>query len=598
MFESRRICAVIAVCFCSLLPVGGKATEVTLTAPGASKGFTEKLRTSSLSVATAGRENVTTQDILAAAQADYGRLIGVLYAAGFYSSVISINVDGREAANIPPLSIPRQINRIVLTVNPGAPFTLSRASVRPLAHGTKIPKEFAPGYRARGDLIRDAAKAGATRWREVGHAKVQVGAQNITADHKAHDLAVDIVLDPGPQLRFGKLIINQPSRVRAKRVQEIAGLPTGEVFSPELAKQSATRLRRSGAFRSVVFEESDTIGPGNTLDMTTKLTDAKRRRVGLGAELSTLEGLTLSGFWLHRNLFGGAERLRFDAEIGGIGGETGGIDYILSARFERPATFSPDTSLFLMATIEDLDDPGYRERNIILGGGLSHIFSDKLRGEAGITYRYSEVKDDLGSRTLQHLVFPLRLTWDKRDDPLNSTKGFYLALQGDPFLGLDQNTTGARAYADARAYHSVGAQKGLTFAARAQFGTIAGASINDIPPDMLFFSGGAGTVRGHAYQSLAVDLGGGLSVGGRSFMAFSGEIRAKLNDKFGMVTFADTGFVGRDELGKGTGRWHSGAGIGGRYATGLGPIRVDVATPLNSSAGKNFEIYIGIGQAF
>ncbi len=598
MFESRVTRPVLAFAVFAFLAASVGATEVTLNAPGVSKDFGEKLRRSSLSIATAAGEDVTPQDMLAAAQADYARLVGVLYAAGYFGGVITINVDGQEAANIPPLSTPKRIDRVTLDVRPGAPFFFSTARIAPLANGTTLPEGFAKGQQARGDLIGEAAAAGILRWREVGYAKAKVVSQEITADHKKHTLSADIGLAQGPWLRFGNLNIARQGRVRDKRIREIAGLPTGDVYSPDEVRKAATRLRRTGAFRSVVLEENESTGPSDTLDITADLTDAKRRRVGVGAELSSLEGLTLSGFWLHRNLLGGAERLRFDGEISGIGGDSGGIDYRLSTRFERPATFTPDTSLFLLAKLEELDDPDYRERNIQLGAGLSHIFSDKLTGEAGITYRYTEIDDDLGSRSIQHLIFPLRLTLDKRDNALDATKGFYIDLHTDPFIGLDESTTGARVYADTRVYRSFGANDGVTLAARAQLGSVAGASTADVPPDMLFFSGGAGTVRGQPYQSLAVELSGGRRVGGRSFMAFSGEVRADITDKLGLVVFADTGFVGQDAWATENGNWHSGAGIGARYTTGVGPIRVDVATPIDGSSGTDFELYIGIGQAF
>ena len=70
-----------------------------------------------------------------------------------------------------------------------------------------------------------------------------------------------------------------------------------------------------------------------------RVADNKPRRFGFGGELATIEGLTLSGYWLHRNILGGAERLRVEGEISGIGGETGGINYLLRTRFDRPATF-------------------------------------------------------------------------------------------------------------------------------------------------------------------------------------------------------------------------------------------------------------------
>ena len=597
----RRHLAVLALAVFTAVMHSGtltRAAEVLFRAPGAPQALAEELRASSLSVQASGKNDISAQDVLAAAQADYGRLTGVLYAAGYYGGVISIRVDGREAATIPPLSTPRRIDRIEVTVEPGPAFRFSQARIAPLAPGTQMPEGFRRGDVARGDLIRDAAQAGIDGWRDVGHAKAGITRQSITADHRTSGILVDVGIAPGPRLTFGNLLIAQPGRVRPNRIREIAGLPGGEVYSPEKVKKSAQRLRRTGAFRSVALEESEAVGPGDTLDVTAQLTDAKRRRIGFGAEISSLEGLTVSGFWLHRNLLGGAERLRVDVEAGGIGGNSGGEDYKLSTRFERPATLTPDTSLYLSAAAEELDEPDYRERSFRLGAGLSHIFSDTLTGEVGLAYRYSQIDDDLGSRSIEQVVFPARLTWDKRDNALDATQGVFVDVQADPFFALDSNASGTRLFTDLRAYRSFGASKGLTVAVRAQIGTVAGASTTEFPPALLFFSGGANTVRGQPYQSLGIDIGGGRRIGGRSFMAFSAEMRAEVSETFEIVTFADTGFVGADALGRGTGRWHSGAGLGGRYATPLGPIRVDVATPLDSGAGSDFELYIGIGQAF
>src|SRR6056297_2702331 len=533
-------------------PLPVSALEFGFAAPGASDSFEARLRDASLSLSTARLEGSTALDLLAAAQADYGRLVGVLYAQGFYSGSVNIRVNGQEAASIPPLRAPERIDRIDIIVERGPAFAFGRARVAPLAPGTKLPEGFATGLTAEGELIGQAARAGISAWRDAGHAKA-----------------------------------------------EVAGLPTGRVYSPAERERAANRLRRTGAFRSVVMRDADTPNPDGTLDIATQVVDAKRRRIGAGAELSSLEGITLSGFWLHRNLLGGAERLRLDAMIGGIGGDSGGEDFRLGARLDRPATFTPDTGAFLLANIEDNNEPDYSESKAEIGGGLTHIFSDELTGEAGITYRYSEITDDLGNRELQHLLFPLRATWDRRDDPLNPTSGLYLDVSLTPFIGLDDGGgAGARFYVDLREHVSFGANDRFTLAGRAQLGSVTGADIEDVPADMLFYSGGAGTVRGQQYQSLGVDQSPTVTIGGRAFLGFSGEVRTMVSDSIQAVAFADTGFIGQDAFGTGRGEWHSGAGIGARYFTAVGPIRVDLATPIGENAGENLELYIGIGQAF
>ncbi len=580
---------------------GGRAVaaaEVVIALPADAQGLGGHLRDASLSVQTAAREDATAQDLLAAARADYARMVGALYEVGRYGGVVSIRVDGREAADMPAFAAPARIGRIAIRVEPGPLFTFSQTRIAPLAPGTQLPAGFGPGMPAFSKVIGKAAAVAGRGWREAGHAKVAIATQQLVADHRGARLAADITLAPGPRLRFGQLVVARAGKVRPERVRTIAGLPTGRIYHPDEVDDASRRLRRTGAFSSVVLEEAATPGPGGTLDVIATLADARPRRFGFGAELSSLEGLTLSGFWLHRNLLGGAERLRVEAEVGGIGGDSGGIDYVLSSRFDRPATFTPDTGLFLTARIQEKNEPDYRERSARLGGGLSHIFSDTLTGEAGIAYQYSDIDDDLGSRRLEHLLFPARLTWDTRDDDLNAKHGVYLDLDVTSFAGLSGGGLGARVYFDARQYISLTRDGGLVLATRAQLGTVNGASLTEVPPEMLFFSGGAGTVRGQSYKSLGIDLPGGRQVGGRSFSAVSAELRADLSGPWSVVGFADGGFVGSGSWWDGASDSHYGAGLGVRYDTGLGPIRVDIATPLDSGAGNEVELYIGIGQAF
>lgn len=573
------------------------ATDVRLIAEGASDGITDDLSAASLTLTAAKEEGALPQDLLAAARADYARLIGVLYSKGFYGPVISIRVDGREAAAISPYEAPAVIGRIVLNVETGPRFNFGRAEVAPLAPGTELPERFAVGRTARSTVIGDAARAGVDGWRAIGHAKAGIAGQSVVADHNDSTLDVVIRLDPARQLTFGKLLVDGKSRTKPKRIQDIAGLREGEVFSPDELRRVANRLRRSGVFRSVTLTEAETANPDGSLDIEAMLVDEKKRRLGFGAEVSSLEGLAISGYWMHRNLFRGAERLRIEGEVSGIGGDSGGIDYRLGASLTRPATFTPDTSLALSAEAEVLDEPEYYEEKIGVQGGLIHQYTDALEVGAAVALRYAEVDDDLGIRSFTHLSTPLHVTWDRRDDALDPASGFYLNAAGEPFVEVSNGTPGARLTFDGRGYYPLGGNR-VVLAGRVQLGSVLGADLDEVPPDMLFFSGGGGTVRGQPYQSLGVDLGGDDTVGGRGFAAVSAEVRVGLSDKIGLVGFADMGVVGDDSFPGSGGDWHSGAGIGLRYNTGIGPIRLDVAAPTGGNTGDGVQFYIGIGQAF
>ena len=90
----------------------------------------------------------------------------------------------------------------------------------------------------------------------------------------------------------------------------------------------------------------------------------------MGAELASLDGLSLQGYWLHRNLTGGGERLRIDGEVTNIGSGDSGVDYALGVSVERPATFGRDTTANCLVGIGHLDEVDYYADTFDIGFGL------------------------------------------------------------------------------------------------------------------------------------------------------------------------------------------------------------------------------------
>ena len=143
--------------------------------------------------------------------------------------------------------------------------------------------------------------------------------------------------------------------------------------------------------------------------------------------------------------------------------------------------------------------------------------------------------------------------------------------------------------------------KARCWLARARLGAIPGAAIQDIAPSRRFYAGGGGSVRGFGYQQIGPRNSFSEPSGGRSLSEFSIEARVKTG-LFGgalwVVPFVDAGTVEETV----TPRFRDmryGAGLGLRYQTGFGPIRVDVGTPLNRRPGeKPVAVYVSLGQAF
>ena len=579
-----------------LCPFWALALEVQLEVSGDDE-LAGALRQASLVEALEENETPTGQEVLSAAKADYARLVAVLYDAGYFGPVVSIRLDGREASEIRAFDAASAYGRALITVETGPAFRFGQARVSPLAPDTTLPDGFRVGAPAGTRVIRSAVDGSVEAWRSAGHAKAQPVDQQITARYAERQLNVDVTLDPGPKLRFGDLTLNSRSNVRPERIRQIVGWPTGKDFDPAEVEQARERLQRTGTFRIVTFREAEN-PVGQALPFDLEITDRLPRSYGFGAEISSLEGLTLTGYWQHRNLFGGAERLRFEGEWRGIGGSESGEDYLVSLRYDRPATFGPHADYFALIELESLDEVNFSSDRIAITNGIVNRRSQRRRFTYGFGFEYAETDDDLGERDYLIFTLPASAEFDYRNSELDPTGGYYGFLELTPFLALDGTENGLRSTLDVRTYRQVSER--LVLAVRGQLGSIIGPGLEDAPADFLFYSGGGGTVRGQPYQSLGVTLPGGGEVGGRSFVGLSGEARVKASDRISVVGFWDAGYIGEEVFPDGTsGEWHSGAGLGLRYDTGIGPIRVDVGLPV-SGPGDNdgIEFYIGIGQAF
>jgi translocation and assembly module TamA len=191
---------------------------------------------------------------------------------------------------------------------------------------------------------------------------------------------------------------------------------------------------------------------------------------------------------------------------------------------------------------------------------------------------------------------PTSLAYDGSDDLLNPTSGFRLSGRLSPELSLQ---SGAHAYVkmqiDASAYQPLGPR--FVFAERVRFGSIDGVQRDSIAPSRRFYAGGGGSVRGYGYQKIGPVDAKGNPLGGKSLTEYSVEARVRFGN-FGLVPFLDAGNLYSSSIPK-LGGLRYGTGLGARYYSSFGPIRVDVGTPLNRRPGESrVAVYVSLGQAF
>jgi translocation and assembly module TamA len=194
----------------------------------------------------------------------------------------------------------------------------------------------------------------------------------------------------------------------------------------------------------------------------------------------------------------------------------------------------------------------------------------------------------------------LTVKYDSSNNLLDPTQGIRASASLTPVQPLAGKSTSTFVIFQitGSTYFDLGEPGRSVLALRGTLGDVRGASQFDLPPDKRFYAGGSATVRGYKYQSIGPQFPDEKPQGGVSMSAATVEFRQRILDSYGAVAFADAGQVNASGA-PFVGTWRAGVGVGARYYTGFGPIRLDVAVPVNKQpGGGSFEVYIGLGQAF
>ena len=547
--------------------------------------------------------------LIAKARSDYRRLLATLYSEARYGGTISIRIDGREAADLPPDAVLAEPANVVIAIETGPAFAFREASVinpAPPAQNRrdKVPPEegFAPGQPARSGVVLRAERVAVEAWRQQGHAKAEIAERRVEAAHDTDVIDARITVNPGRKAYYGPVTVEGAEAIDPEWLAWMTGLTPGQEYDPDDLKRASTRIAKLDVFSAARFQEADAIDENGLLPITYIVQERPARRIGVGGTYSTVDGLGFETFWLHRNLFGRAERLRIEGKVAGIGNtfEVDEFTYRVGATFIKPGVFTPDTD-FSASVFGDREVLEAYTRTAVTGlVGFTHMFTKELSGKLFATGGYAQYEDDeFGTRDFTTVGLSARLSYDNRDDPANATEGVFLEGVIDPFYEFEYGNFAARATAEARAYYSLDSEDRFVLAGRVKVGSLVGPDAAQLPPDMLFFAGGGGSVRGYAYRNIGVTTPSGNVIGGRSLIEASAEARVKVTDSIGLVGFVDAGYVGSDTIPSFDEDLRLGVGAGLRYLTGLGPIRLDVAVPLDRRPGDpSVGVYVGIGQAF
>ncbi|TGV13380.1 outer membrane protein assembly factor [Mesorhizobium sp. M8A.F.Ca.ET.173.01.1.1] len=575
---------------------------VTISAPDADKDLVKKLENASALKGDEDRPVSGSLGLMAKARGDREQLVAALYADARYEGVVTITIDGKPLDELPPdaeFKGPQPIP-VAINIATGPKFTLGDIRLEGDAAGLMSADYglISGGDAGSGAVLKAEALIVRTL-KEQGRPLAKVTDRHIVADHATSTLDVTLTVAAGPVAGYGATTVEGTEKVDRDFTEYMTGLKRGRQYSPQEISDARDRLLALEVFNSVTFKEADKLDADGNIPIGVQVSERKPRFFGLGGTFSNTEGLGLEGYWGHRNLFGRAEKLRIDGAISGIGSNNlSELNYNAGIMFEKPGVIGP-ASKFFASVKTVLEHPDAYDHFSVKGSaGLSYELDKKQTVSAEVALDYSRIHDAFGKHTYLIASIPLQYVYDNRDSRLNPTRGFRVLAYAEPSYDILSGAAFLKLKGEGSAYQSLDTASKFVLAERVAIGSIVGTGLQNVPADRRFYSGGGGSVRGYAYQGIGPKDFTGQPIGGLSFFETSVEMRIAVTDTIGIVPFVDAGTVSTKSV-PNFSDVKVGAGVGLRYVTPFGPLRIDAAVPLNRDPGDpHFGIYAGIGQAF
>jgi translocation and assembly module TamA len=543
--------------------------------------------------------------LIGRAQADQAQFLIVLHSLGYDSGTVNITVDGKAVADpdlldalanapaAPPVAV-------VITPHKGPLYHVGAVNIATLPSGFSRPPMVQAGDVARAEPILDATGALRTALHNAGFAFAAVSGPLAVADGRNDTLDVTYTVVPGPRVDIGAIEFAGLTRTDPDFLRRHIGLKPGQRFSDTSLSAARDSLLGLGVFSSVTPVPSGAENPPGEVPVLFRVAEQKRHAVTLGAAYATDTGITVSAAWEDRNVFRHAETLTITAAANGLGGTgTTAPGYDLKAVFAKPDYYAVGQTLTLSAEALKESLTAYNRTAFLTGALLSRPITKHLTFGYGVGFVTEQVDQEGVTRNYVLAQLPITLTYDSTDNIFEPTRGWRANIELTP----TKPVVGAAgvfliAQGSASTYLAVEHDARGVLALRALVGSIQGATQFQVPPDQRFYAGGSATVRGFTYQTIGPLFPDDTPEGGTAIDAGTVEFRQRIGKSFGIVPFVDAGQVSADSK-PFTGTLRVGAGIGARYYTGIGPIRIDVAVPLNRTPGSSsFALYIGLGEAF
>ncbi len=411
-------------------------------------------------------------------------------------------------------------------------------------------------------------------------------------DRGAKTAELELTFSAGRKAKMGKVTFKGQKTVKDSYLEKLVNWQEGDCYQNRTVEDLRGALFQSGLFSSVTLDLPRQPARDGRVDVNVTVAERAHRSINAGVTYYSDEGPGLSLGWRHRNLLGGAELLEATLKLSAI-------QQSLQGRLTSPFFLRRDQKISATAEIANEETDAYDRRAIETGVAVTRQINKRLSLGTGINLSFSRTDDNatLQTENFGLISFPQTMTYDSRNNLLDPKRGWFIEANAEPFINtLGSASPFVRVGGTVRRYQPVGDD--TVIAARAKVGSIQGASLTDVPAAERFYAGGSGSVRGFGYQDIGPERNGDPT-GGRGLAEGSVEVRHRINEDYGVVAFVDAGSLSEDSA-PDFSDVAVGGGVGLRYYTAVGPVRFDIAAPLNDNdvTADPVQFYISLGQSF
>ena len=560
-----------------------------------------------------GNEEDNLAQLTRRARQDTELLQQVLRVYGYYDAEISQSTTGYAApaeGSGPGPAIDLKKVGVRFDVRPGPRYTFSRISLGDIAaarDAAALTRAFAlaPGDPVNSDRIIAERDHLINALGEGGHAFAKVGEPDLSIDHAARSGDLGVPVTSGGQYVIGAIRSLLPDYLSSRHLARIARFRPGDPFRKSRVDDLRQAILATGLVSAVTVTPREVTpaadAKAGVADIDVTLAKAPQRTIAGLIGYSSGEGLRVEASWENRNMFPPEGLVRFR-------GVAGTREQLAGATYRRNNFFGRDQVLTADLYAQTRRTDAYQARTLSFSTTFEKqttlIFQKAWVWSAGVELlATSELPAATGSARTTYFIgaLPLRGAYDGSNDLLDPRRGVRVSLRLSPEISVQNGMRSSyvRAQFDASAYQPVSST--VVLAERVRLGTIPGVDVNSIAPSRRFYAGGGASVRGFAYQAVGPRDALGNPSGGRSLSEFSLEARVKtglMGGAVSVVPFVDAGTVGTTASPTVNGL-KAGVGLGVRYQTSFGPIRIDLGTPLNPAKGDSrIGVYVSLGQAF